>query len=783
MRCCLGLLVALAAIQAAQAAEELFPRPPQLEPAIRFWTRVYTEIDTQSGFIHDSERLDVVYETVGPIASPRARRRAVDRAEEHYRRILLELASGKREGLDADARRVLALFPEGTSNAEFRRAAGRLRFQLGQADRFREGLIRSGAWRDYIADVLAANGVPRELAALPHVESSFDPTAYSKAGAAGMWQFTRSTGLRYMRIDHIVDERRDPFLSTDAAARLLRDNYEVLQSWPLAITAYNHGVAGMRRAVSRLGTSDIGVIIEKYSSRTFGFASRNFYAAFLAALDVDADPQKYFGPIRLDPPSNTIVTSVPDYMAAETLARALDLRVGRLRELNPALTELVWSGDKFVPKGFALRLPADLGADPGVLLASVPPTERYAAQQPDVRHLVRRGETLSQIAARYRVSLASLVQLNGLRSRNLIRAGQVLMLPVPAAGTPATLAEARGETAVAGGEYVVRRGDTIERIARVLGVDMEQLLRENDIRNKNLIYAGQTLRVPGPVLASADGPADSAGAADAAEGAADAADTAGAAVAEPAVITAALITDPGPLEAAQAAEAEAAFVTAELEGSAGLVAAEPAVALETAAAEGGELELGLASGEAPLDAALDGTLDPAAAASGEADAGENVLASQQAELAADPSDYSVTDGTITVQALETLGHYADWLEIRTQRLRDLNGLPFRRPVVIGQTLKLDFSRVSPEEFEQRRIEYQRRRQEAFFSSYRIEDVEDHVIRRGESVWVLAQHRYHVPVWLLRQYNPDLDLDRLAPGTIVKFPRLRPLTEGDAQVST
>ncbi len=148
---------------------------------------------------------------------------------------------------------MLELFPAGTSNAEFQAAAERVRFQLGQSDRFRAGLVRSGTWKQYIYDVLDKRGLPRELASLPHVESSFDPTAYSKVGAAGMWQFTRSTGARYMRIDHVVDERRDPFFATDAAARLLADNYSVMQSWPLALTAYNHGLAGMRRAVVQQG--------------------------------------------------------------------------------------------------------------------------------------------------------------------------------------------------------------------------------------------------------------------------------------------------------------------------------------------------------------------------------------------------------------------------------------------------------------------------------------------------------------------------------------------------
>src|SRR5690606_33962457 len=193
---CLLLVTAIAST--AAAPEENFPRPKQLEAAIKFWTRVYTEVDTRGGFIHDSERLDVVYETVRDTPSEAARRRQVDAAVRRYRDILTKLGRGTRDGLSAEDRRVLELFPEGTSNAAFRAAAGRLRSQLGQADRFKAGLIRSGLWREYILDVLARHGVPSELVALPHVESSFDPTAYSKAGAAGMWQFTRSTGLRYM---------------------------------------------------------------------------------------------------------------------------------------------------------------------------------------------------------------------------------------------------------------------------------------------------------------------------------------------------------------------------------------------------------------------------------------------------------------------------------------------------------------------------------------------------------------------------------------------------------
>jgi len=368
----------------AHAQPELFPRPAELEPAVNFWTRVYTEIDTSEGFIHDDLRLNIVYQTVhtGDLGT-RERRKRIERAQETTRNILAKLATGARTGLNGEEERILKLFPEGTSNAEFRAATERVRFQLGQADRFRAGLVRSGTYKPYIHEVLAKRGLPPELASLPHVESSFDPTAYSKVGAAGLWQFTRSTGVRYMRIDHIIDERRDPFFATDAAARLLEDNFSVIQSWPLALTAYNHGLAGMRRAVEVHKTSDISTIVAKYQGRTFGFASRNFYAAFLAALAIDQNPERYFSNLKLDPPESSQTISVPAFMTVDTLADALNVRESTLRNLNPALTDIVWSGDKYVPQGFELRVPRETAAVAEALLGTIDASKLFAEQRAD----------------------------------------------------------------------------------------------------------------------------------------------------------------------------------------------------------------------------------------------------------------------------------------------------------------------------------------------------------------------------------------------------------------
>jgi membrane-bound lytic murein transglycosylase D len=130
-----------------------------------------------------------------------------------------------------------------------------------------------------------------------------------------------------------------------------------------------------------------------------------------------------------------------------------------------------------------------------------------------------------------------------------------------------------------------------------------------------------------------------------------------------------------------------------------------------------------------------------------------------------------------------LGHYADWLGIRTQRLRDINRMPFGQAVVIGRRLKLDFANIDAATFEQRRQAYQQSTQEAFFHAHQITDTLEHIVKPGESLWVLALRRYRVPVWLVRQFNPDLNLDRVRPGTVVTFPALRLVAEAEADTQT
>jgi membrane-bound lytic murein transglycosylase D len=486
------------------APPELFPVPASLEPRVRFWVRIYSEVGTEGGLLHDPEDLNVVYELVRyPGTSGRSRERVVKKDKKRYAGILRSLAAGKRSGLSRDEARVLALFPKGVSNRTLSQAARRIRFQLGQADKFRAGVARSGRWEDYIRGVLHSRGVPEQLAALPHVESSFNPAAHSHAGASGIWQFTRSTGRRFMRVDHVIDERRDPLLATVAAARLLRANYESTGAWPLAITAYNHGAAGMRRAVSRLGTRDIGKIVQKYKSRSFGFASRNFYAEFLAALQVSMRHVDYFGPIHKDPPAQPEIVVLDAHYAPATLAAAFGVSLKDLRGANRALLSPVWEGQKHVPSGYALRIPRNPSRPPGeAVLASIDASKRFDRQKLDRHYRVHRGDTLSKIARRFGVRQSELVSPNGLRSKHRIRVGQLLRLPLGDKGASSPTNVAR-EDRPADGRYKVRRGDALSVIARRFGVSQSELTRANGLRNRNSLQVGQVLKIPGPGVSSA----------------------------------------------------------------------------------------------------------------------------------------------------------------------------------------------------------------------------------------------------------------------------------------
>ena len=343
------------------------PRYAELQRDVDFWIRIYSGVPTSRGLLHDPVDLSIVYgEAAIPPGQPGSpeRRAAIEAARERWRTALRQAADAVEAGTGSssdDVLRALGVWSaQGATPAPaaLREAAGRVRFQLGQSDRFRAGLERSGAWRPHIARTLAAAGLPAELIALPHVESSFDPFAGSKVGAAGLWQFMPGTGKLYLRVNAAVDERYDPFRATEGAVQLLANNFRLLGSWPLALTAYNHGAAGMRRARDTMGTDDFAVIARRYRGPAFGFASRNFYPSFLAALTIDQDPGRWFPGVVRAPEAAYTEIELPRSAWLVDLQRTVGLPTTQLRELNPALREAAWRGERPLPAGYRLRLPA-----------------------------------------------------------------------------------------------------------------------------------------------------------------------------------------------------------------------------------------------------------------------------------------------------------------------------------------------------------------------------------------------------------------------------------------
>jgi len=924
------LLVLVLPSNTIAAQQTPFPQPKALDRDVEFWKRVYTEVDTSQGFIHDDKNLAVVYETIQipKNYSRKARQRYVKKVKQKYNKILKTLATGKRSGLNKSEKRVLALWPKGVSNNTLRGATKRIRFQLGQSNKFKAGLIRSGGWKPYILETLDRMGLPKEIAALPHVESSFNHKAYSKVGAAGMWQFMRSTGRRFMRVDHVVDERMDPFKATVAAARLLENNYAVTNSWPLAIIAYNHGAGGMRRAARKLGTTDIVSILRNYRSRTFKFASRNFYVAFLAAVEIDKNPSKYFGQLNFNAEVDYEFVKLPGYMSINNITKSLNIARNDLMETNPALRPSVWNGDKYVPKNYELRINKNhikQGSITKTALNQLSSQTYYTKQKPDLYHRVRRGQTLSTIAARYGVKVSDIVALNNLRNKHSIRSGQSLRLPqrgqrstsrptqvaesrspkiepvsIPQSGIyrvrrgdtlqriankyglhtneilalnklqnknhiypgqkliiaetsstlPAKTPDAettiyrvrRGDTlariankyrmspnqllslnnirnknriypgqklvvakapssatelkspgtstvltAISGDKfYKVRRGDTLERIAKKHGIKSQELLSLNNLRNKNRIYPGQKLLLAQAPAASqltldkSEDPFSPGGEkGDLPIAKVAHADTS---LLDPAQTTANAITTNSNAETDVETE-----IGADSNNDAGQTADSPSErivvadlqtqdvmesdALTTPATDERSTDSDNNNNDTPQDeASLDNPADSI---------GVDVSSDSESEIIADPSDYSVAKNhTIEVQAAETLGHYAEWLNLRASQLRRANRMRYGKPVVVGKRLKLDFSKVTHDQFEEQRIAYHRTLQEEFFEQFQIDGSERHKVRRGESIWKLAKRKYKIPIWLLRQYNPDLDFDRVQHGSYVTFPKVEERREGE-----
>ncbi len=740
-------------------AEVTFQTPKELENAVNFWKKIYTQYTTKQSVIHDSQFLEVIYTAIdftslenNPRFSEGQRRKIrEERTEEikdYYRHILARLDQVDMEeiplsSLDDEELRVYNLFKNIDEAYRFERSKSRLRSQVGQRDEFIRGIVDSGGYIKEMENIFRSYRLPTQLVRLAFVESMFNPKAFSKASASGLWQFIPSTGRNFLRIDHWIDERNDPVLATHAAARLLLKNYEALEKWPLAITAYNHGRSGMARAVRETGSQYLPNIIDKYRSSSFGFASRNFYVQFLAALEVEKNFDRHFGQLVRMQPVQYEILRLPDHVSLKTISEYCRVPEDELIDLNPALSGAVMNSNAYVPTDYDLRIPKGKKEEFLVGYANIPTEHRHALQQAVAWHRVRRGEVMSKIARRYGITVGHLLNFNGLSGENRLYVGQLLKVPQKPGAMP--------RQAPLPADYIeVARAPKVRvSYPEVKILTLEETHPEENAKSEAPEVAASESKdsLGGASLAAADAGSEPANASSAEESSAPADSR-----------------DSRPL-AESATEVQPSFVAQ---------AGNPP-ANATPIAEPQQDKSDRAAGYSTLFALLDPgqrerdfSLAPLPSETIDA---ESVVWNFRYDPAnKNPAADAPFAGTTIVTDGETAGHFAEWCHISTPHFRRLNRLKFAQGLALGQKVKLQCL-VTQGEFHQERLAYHRGIQKDFLKGCPALNFESHKISPNESIWDLANKTYETPIWLIQKYNPQNDLTRkIGEGVLLRIPK-------------
>ena len=345
--------------------------PNAIARRVNFWRRVYSLWSKNQNVVHIAEYPEVVLEIhdssridgIGDKARDRIMKPWMKDRKLHYRQMLQKFAYARKidvATLSASEQRVYHLFDHISDPKKFKIAASGIRVQRGQREFIAKGLEVAPKYLVHAEEEFRRQGLMPELARIAFIESSFNLQALSKVGASGVYQVMPETGRDYLIVTPDIDERNDPIKASRAAAKLLALNYKILGEWPLAITAYNHGVGGISRAMREMGSNDIVVLINKYRGNNFGFASKNFYSGFLALLASLNNSRKVFPEVKSPSPLKFEPVRVGG-MSVATVKQKYKLSTSTLVAYNPDITWRFVRSDGTFPPRYVMKIPARPG--------------------------------------------------------------------------------------------------------------------------------------------------------------------------------------------------------------------------------------------------------------------------------------------------------------------------------------------------------------------------------------------------------------------------------------
>ena len=724
--------------------DEVFSCPKIIDRRVDFWVDVFHKWKKQNRILHDSRQPERVYMVLdtkdecrrkNPKGEVRSGLNVVKKRLDELSNLVSKGASQKK----LQKHPYYKLFPN-ASLKYIQDAKKSIRCLSGNREMFEQALQNFQIYKPYILNALQERNLPLDIQYLPFVESSYNPKAFSFAGAAGMWQImpatARSLGLQ---IGSSVDERFEPEFATLAAAKYFRDSIDRLSKTakedqhstlpkdinPFVITSYNYGVRGMQRAISQVGT-DYEKLLKEYKSRSFQIAVRNFYASFLAARHVAQNQATFFPNLTFQQHITDVNRiALPKPLFAKQLISTLNVPKTELAELNPGVTRRVWKGQHAIPTGYILKVPfktSGWNEETNQLKKLRGATTGNGRDDSGRRHKVRSGQTACGVAKRYKVRCKDLISLNKLNRKAVIKIGQNLKIPGGVQKYRLT-------------KIVKASQELREKLAsQTTQIDVNSTGSVNDIRAQTESTAEVLQLEQPPQVENLKSKQNSS--------------------------VSSFSLSPFPTGRKTTSTLNGSVVQSEIINNQvqnGLaVEVEPSTSEST---ESKPTEITIVSkSKSNSNQVRNKTPSP------DLDSEVNKVVNLETSI-------RERDGRFWVSVLpsESIGLYADWLKVGTTRsIRQLNKLRGKASINVFQRIYLPkMTQKQKSDFNLSRNEYHLELQLQYFQRFKVSKIVRRNVKANETMWSISKNN-RIPMWLLMQYN-----QKIKQGQLVRIPIIKP----------